>query len=291
MSTQQYDSTWIALRAVIISFFVIVGLIANGIVLQIYMGYKGNQKQASHLYIIILAWLDLISCCVILPQMPLFKYGIIPQKILGVQFSLQLQSYVFVQVAMVLDRFFAVFYPFKFHQIRRKTNIVLLIAFILIQSLTQFLGILVHVLITIIPLVAVCIFGLFTTFLAYPAIAIKLWRQNRQINPTETQRIQTLGVTSRNVKMVSETQQRTAHHIKTLKLFIAVLTLYLMSFLPLMLTMALSLKGMETPTVYLYYINNVGNPFIYFIFISSFRNDVKALFGKWFLKIRSCTST
>ena len=85
----QFDSVWIAFRVVIILVFFIFGLIANAIVLKIYMGYKGKKKQASHLCIIILAWLDLISCCIILPQMPLYGLGL-PPEILGVQFAVHL---------------------------------------------------------------------------------------------------------------------------------------------------------------------------------------------------------
>ena len=275
MSNEDVETDAIA-RYVVITVFMVLGATGNGIVLKIYMSYKKSQKHASHVYIIILAWLDLISCCVIMPQMPFARTGRVPLQVIASEFTFHLQSYVFVQVAMVLDRFFAVFYPLKFHQIRKKTNIALLIAFIVFQTITQLLIFLTDIAIFTIPLFGVCALGIVTTLVTYPAIAIRLWRHNQTLNLNENEKIYTMAMTSRHLKVLNEKQLRTTQHVKTLKLYVAVLTLYLASFIPLIIEMLT--YGAGIGLIYLYYLNNVCNPLIYYIFISKFRRDVKALF-------------
>ena len=274
MSNEDLETDSIA-RYIVIIVLMVLGTTGNGIVLKIYMNYKKSQKHASHLYIIILAWLDIISCCIIMPQMPFTRTGGIPVKVITSEFAFHLQSYVFVQVAMSLDRFFAVFYPLKFNEIRRKTNIALVIAFIVFQTITQMLIFLTDIAIFTIPLFGISALGILTTFVTYPAIAIWLWRYNHSLNSNENQQIFTIAVTSRHLKVQNEKQLRTMQHVKTLKLYVAVLMLYLISFVPLIVE--IMTHGAGIGLIYFYYLNNVCNPVIYYIFISRFRRDVKAL--------------
>ena len=65
--------------------------------------------------------------------------------------------------------------------------------------------------------------ALFVT--AYPAIAVKLWKQSRRrcINPTENQSWAMAGAAN---QVISETQQRTKHNTKILKLYVAVIVIF-----------------------------------------------------------------
>ena len=264
----------------------ITGIVGNGTVLKIY--YK-EKKQASKIYIIALAWIDLVGCVVFLPQIPFWQLVSalgLSSPVAGyisVGLMMQKQSYLFVQIAMVFDRIFAVFKPHSFNQLRRKTNLILLMIFAALQitivaSATIFYssgdstGFILAMLAYIPPfMVAFCIY-----VVAYPAIAVKLWKQNRRIGAATGNQ--------QNSNIVSESQQRTKHHIKTLKLYVAVLALFLFTFLPAVGYTIVYNLGIGTYwslymwVSYIYYINTIGNPFIYYIFIKKFRNDVRVMF-------------
>ena len=134
----------------------------------------------------------------------------------------------------------------------------------------------------------VIIFGLgfATTLIAYPAIALKLWKQSRRIKPTAAnQQNQPSAATGNPNKVISETQQRTKHHVKTLKLYVAVLVLYLFAFLSTTLV-AVDLSLKNPWVVYLYYFNSIGNPFIYYVFIEKFRDDVNVMARRIVTRLR-----
>ena len=278
-------------KIAIVSFFLIIGIIGNGIVLK---SYGKEKKQASKIYIVAQAWIDLFGCVVVLPQIPFWQSVSISENsikyVYFAQVMMQKQSYLFVQIAMVLDRIFAVFKPHSFNEMRRKTNKTLVVVFILIQALLQLSSILrlatekyvyaqVRALIYITPFVL----GFGLMLVAYPAIALKLWKQSRRIKPTAAnQQNQPSAATGNPNKVISETQQRTKHHVKTLKLYVAVLALFLVTFVTAMiLSLGDSKLNMKYSWLsYIYYFNSIGNPFIYYIFNEKFRDDVKLLFGK-----------
>ena len=187
-------------------------------------------------------------------------------------------AYLFVQLAMVFDRLLAVFLPFKFVKMRRKTNTVLAVAYCAVQVYLQVLGNIYrqrdHVVPAVLFIYAV-IFGLM--LVAYPAIALKLWKQSRRIKPTAAnQQNQPSAATGNPNKVISETQQRTKHHVKTLKLYVAVLALYLMTFISTTIATADLLQTYPW-VLYLYYVNSVGNPFLYYMFNDKFRSDVNKM--------------
>ena len=271
------SSQWIISRVVIVTFFFVTGVIGNGTVLKVYIK---EAKQASKKYIAVLAWLDLIGCTLVVPFIPSWERDLLPDQVYGGPALFHTQSYLFVQVAMVFDRIFAVYKPHNFNQLRQKTNRGLFIMFLTVHIPLQ-LQLLIDGGNLYLAIACVIIFslGFATTLIAYPAIAIKLWKQSRRIKPTAaSQQNQPSAATGNPNKVISESQQRTKHHIKTLKLYVAVLTLYLLAFFSTTLVavdQVLSLNN--TWVVYIYYFNSIGNPFIYYVFIEKFRDDVNLM--------------
>ena len=270
-------AAWITSRVLVVGVLFIGGTVGNGLVLKIF--YK-EKTYASKIYIIAMAWIDLLGCCTTLVQLPFFEAHLMPKEVYMAEAIVVVQAYLFVQLAMVFDRLFAVFLPFKFIKMRRKTNTVLAVLFcvvhVAIQTMEHILKQRVYV-VAVILAIKVILLGLM--IISYPAMAIKLWKQSRRIKPTAaSQHNQPSAATGNPNKVISESQQRTKHHIKTLKLYVAVLTLYLLAFFSTTLVavdQVLSLNN--TWVVYIYYFNSIGNPFIYYVFIEKFRDDVNLM--------------
>ena len=106
---------------------------------------------------------------------------------------------------------------------------------------------------------------------SYPAIAIKLYQQSRE----QRRRVQQAPATATNPDQAM-TEQQTRYHVKTLKIYVAVLALFIVSNVP----SAILAKNPETQfswLAYFFYFNNIGNPFIYYAFNKTFRDEVKAV--------------
>ena len=124
--------------------------------------------------------------------------------------------------------------------------------------------------------------GLLVVMVAYPAIAIKLYLQHRQIRPGNATAVLSAGnkaVANVNPAPTSQNKQNenmATKHAKALKLYLAILALYLGSFIPMTLILAL-----DAP-VFAYgpYLNHVCNVFIYCVMIKSFREQSKEIFRK-----------
>ena len=113
-------------RLCIIIFVNILSIIGNGTVLYIYRQISKQQPQSSknNRYIIIMSWLDMFFTVVIMPQVVLFELRLVNTSYLT-QTIISVTMYLLVQIAIVFDRIFAVFTPFKYGQIRDKCDKVL----------------------------------------------------------------------------------------------------------------------------------------------------------------------
>ena len=263
------NCVWIiASRTCIVLAFVIAGVIGNGTVLYIYRD-RGNkqQQQASMIYIVTMAYLDLFSLLVMLPQTVLFELDLMPESVYIAEGGIGVVCYLFVQVAMVIDRVFAVFTPFKNIRNRDRFNLVLFVIIaiyipimICVQSILLFVTnnervakIIVDIVLFVIGLTTLSII-----FAAYPAIALKLFRQKRKIHAS------TMTNTEQN-----DANKPMEAHIKALRLCGSVLALFILSFVP---NTFLSVTGIRSLN-YFYYFNHVGSPVVYYIFNEKFRND------------------
>ena len=273
----------IASRVVIVLFYVIACLATNGVVLYVY--HKKSKKDMCKLYIVTLACIDCMGCFIILPQIPFWEFGLLSDCIFLTQIIVYNPMYLFVQVAMVLDRVCAVYTPFKYLQNRNRMNRVMLATFIALQLYMQAVSIVEKCLIRsdLLYLIArlnfsaTFVVGLLIIACAYPAIVYRLNSQQKRVHGIASARNAT-GLSSGTAPIViqsNETKKRRESHVKILKLYGGVVLLFIFTHLPIVLSAIFDFRV----GVYLYFINNIGNAFIIYKFNDSFRNDVNQLLG------------
>ena len=223
-----------------------------------------------------MAYLDLYGVLILLPQTVLFEFNLMPDAVYVAEGGISVVCYLFVQVAMVIDRVFAVFLPFKYLLYRGRINKVLVISVLVYAiGMTLIQAVLLLATDTNSELAKSFIDGsLLGTFLivflmticVYPAIAVKLWRQKLKIHVN----------TIVNAKEKSVNQTREAH-IKALRLYIGVLGLFVLANAPVV---ALVITARVRSLNYFLYFNCIGNPVVYYMFNEKFRNNVVALIAK-----------
>ena len=177
----------IAAHVILVAFFLVVGVTGNAFVIYI---YSKEKKQTGRVYILALAWMDLIGCVCMLPQVAAFSYGLVNNFLFGLEGTIQAYSYSLVNLAMALDRVFAVFLPFKHIAARNKANQCLLVVFCIATTLSSALIVIAYLngmtpfLFQFILLTYVSINSVILLFLAaaYPAIAIKLYKQKKKMD-------------------------------------------------------------------------------------------------------------
>ena len=265
--------TIIITRICIVLISNILGVIGNGTVLYIYrqINRQHPQNNKKNRYIIIMAWLDLFFTAVIMPQVALFEFGLVYATFMTQSFIF-VTMYLVLQIAIVFDRVFAVFTPFKYAQNRDKSNKVLCVICIIIIVYLESVFMIDNYLKLKLPKKLlensiVCIYIVVFTIplIAYPAIAFKLWRQKRKI----------LCNTIANHQSVQASQTRAAH-IKTLRLYVGVLCLFIASYVP---NIIVGITGIHV-LIYFFFVNNIGNPVVYYILNEEFQNEVKKLVVK-----------
>ena len=119
------------------------------------------------------------------------------------------------------------------------------------------------------------ILSLITVAVAYPAIGFKLYRQAQKISP------KIFVVNENPTVMMSMTKQKkeSAIRIKTLKLYVAILSLFLVYFI----STVLWIVGHRN-FAFLRAINFCGNIFVYYVLIEKFRDEVDACVNKLFVR-------
>ena len=113
-------------HALAVTFFFVFGIVGNSIVIHIYRRKPANY--VGNLYLILIAAVDIFTCCVILPLFPFLKYMyrdpyLIPLR--RVFFLLKNwvgSTYYFLLLIMAAERCLAIFWPFTFRQLRRKLH-------------------------------------------------------------------------------------------------------------------------------------------------------------------------
>ena len=275
------DNTFIISRVLTVFTLMTVGLVGNSLVLIIYIK---NKTQAGRTFLIILSVADLFANVVTLPQIPFWELE--PLKwnaVIFPQVVLAQMTYVLVTVAMALERVLAVFTPYKYKTYRRTMlKVMVTVAMVVITCLEtgavmlfmnsddsllyDDIGLVYYV--TLLLCEAT---GLLVVMVAYPAIAIRLYRQQRQIQPANNTAASASAVGSASQ---NKQQENTAQkHAKALKLYVGILALYLTSFIPMTL---IAITG-NRAFAYGPFINHIGNVFVCFAMIKCFRNQTKQL--------------
>ena len=104
--TAEYCVYVIASRLAVVLSFMLAGVLLNGTILWI---HQRNKTLPGRLYIVMLAVLDVYGSVCLLSTAALWELRVISNPPFFHQVIFQKTSYLFVQLAMLFDRIFAVF--------------------------------------------------------------------------------------------------------------------------------------------------------------------------------------
>ena len=283
---------FVATRVTVVLLLMLAGILGNCLVLTI---YGRDKKQVEAVYIIALALLDLFSCVFLLPQVPISELSVnsdwslkvVMDKVYRTLSASCYYAYLFVQVAMALDQFIAVFRPFKYTRMRKKLNwwlfsVGALIIVIQISALIQPSNTIYRISLAFFVIILSMCFA--TLIGAYTATALKLYVQRRAIRP-QTQR--TDDIVLRAVTQATDAAttaqelaraepappgKKRAMHIQALKIYTAILLVFVVTNLA---SAAIALLGMKWLTYVGYVSRTAAHPVIYYCFVEKFRSSVK----------------
>ena len=327
-------------KTALLLLYILFGTAANSVVLVV---YGKDKKLTGRVFILCLAVIDIIACLFILPQTPMFVIHAEFESlhtfriIYGLESVILIQSYLFAQVAMALDQFIAVYFPFKHRTVGPKLKKIMLVA-----AVSTVLGLSVDPLLSIatnldnFPVLyflhtlvyrLVMILSFFALLSVYPMIVLKLYRQHRKTGPkgikvvsttrrdTE-QRATTERLPTRDLQVPDEARHRPADaetaltapgeagknvlptaesgmsttgaakptsrrdkvpakttrkmHVQAIKVYSSIFLLFTLSLVSLVLVMRTNILAFA----YVYSINHIGNPIIYYVFVPKFRETV-----------------
>ena len=281
----------------------VICLAENIVILTIYN--KSLKKEASKLYIVAMAYLDLIACFVILPQVPFWEFGLIPFEIFVIQAMVGNQMYLLVQVTMVLDRWFAVYTPTKYLRMRHQLNTVMVVIFVVLQVYLQTIHFVANYIVIDEYLQAISAVSFSSTFavgvtvigVTYPTIVYKLHKLEKKFNKvkpsvgthvTGSVTVSTVSApdshqvhpkiehSSHNINNGSEVATSASKTHKVMKVYLGILTLFIVTHVPIVVSSILGIHSV----VYLFYLNSIGNGVIIYLCNTKFRTEVKNSFAK-----------
>ena len=242
----------------------------NSIVIFIYS--RSKEIVESRIFELAFAVLDMSACALLLPTYFLSvpyagicrnEYVIEFIKISrGIAGPVAFTAYYSLLVCVAIDRFCAVFYPLQFKIMRkgyiRKMLLTVVVFQLLVAVSTKLVSFfrifsylsLLYFLAAIVAIVVIVI--LFT------AIVVRIRRNSAQRAA--------LGVGGQD-----------AQHMKAVKIFSLITAFYLLGYVPFGLALV---DILPAEFGFLYYINHVCNPIIYFAINDQFRRDVIAVFKR-----------
>ena len=174
--------------------YMLYGALTNSVVLVV---FGKDKKLTGRDFILCLAIIDIIGCLFLLPQTPILlihsqfdslqTFGII----YGIESVVIIQSYLFAQVAMALDQFVAVYFPFKHRRFGPKLKKIMLVAAVstvaslsalsLLKNATNVDSFAFLYFLYFVAYRLVIILSFLTLLVVYPLIVVKLYRQHHKI--------------------------------------------------------------------------------------------------------------
>ena len=247
----------------------LVCLTGNSAVLFFFTRSKSIAK--TRVFELAFAVLDIFVCLVLLPvfvlsPMQFIKNNnsakfvlLIAEAIVG---PIAFNGYYSLLVCVAIDRFCAVFYPLQFKIIRNAyINKMLLsvVSFTILSATAGAMGVTIFSL-YIINLTVMFIFSVIAILVIvvlFTAIVVRIRRNSAQRAA--------LGV-----------EEEDGQHLRAVKMFCLITAFYLLGYVPF----GFSKSGLVAREFeFLYFVNHLCNPFIYFIFNTPFRGQVINLFS------------
>ena len=213
-------------KTALLLLYILFGTAANSVVL---VAYGKDKKLTGRVFILCLAIIDVTACLFFLPQVPMYIIHVrfhseslnIFRGIYHIESVVLIQSYMFAQVAMSLDQYVAVYFPFKHRKVAPKMKkIMLAVSMCMIGAVSSNAVLsrstkLINFRAWDLATFAVHLLEMFLSFLTlliiYPMIVVKLYRQHRKVGPPKAN-----DVNSRVV--VSTTNRATGQRTATVQL-------------------------------------------------------------------------
>ena len=344
-------------KTALLLLYMLFGVVTNFMVVLV---YAKDKKLTGRVFILCLAIIDIVACLFVLPQTPIFlihaQFDSLQTFLIVYRFETMalIQSYLFAQVAMSLDQFVAVYFPFKHRKFGHKLKKIMLVV-----ALSTVGGLSVHQILSIVTNLAnfpvwtilysvvfrlVMSLSFLTLLVVYPMIVLKLYQQHHKICPkavvssvvsttlreaeqrSTTQQLSTRALkvpqdgrhgpieaetvfttteergkdmaasvesarrttagaaksdTAReppsNVANLSRQKHETAQskatrkmHVQAIKVYSSIFLLFTLSLVSLVMIILTHISVFA----YVYSINHVGNPIIYYVFVPKFREAV-----------------
>ena len=310
----------LVVRVLFVVFTMIVGIAGNALILVICMETKTLSGRQ---FLITLAVIDLFGVTVVISQTIPWEQGLMSTSPIFAQAALMQMSYMFVTVAMALDRVLAVFKPYRYKAYRRQMLKIMAVLFGVVicylEAGTTYVALVEPDREPVFHMTYVACYGigLMVIVIAYPSIAVKLYRQDHKVRaassgafalrtvsqasyarvpipPTQASasnaraKIPPTQASASNARAAMPPTLAAANenagsadtskgkHINALKLYLAILVLFLISFIPTGLVVVLNSKVFA----YFTHLNNVGNVFIYYYLIKTFRKRTNQLLSR-----------
>lgn len=278
----EFEHSSILQHALAVLIFAALGLFGNGLTIHIYRK-KITKGGGGNYYIQALAIVDIFALCTLLPMNP-FMTTILPRMkhdfmtvyniyvILASSVALQ---YLWILLAMTIERLVAVFKPLKIKLLRKPIQ-----RSILGLSLSHFALKVFHfflltfklsdtISMVIYKLDEVIVFLILSAILvAYPAIIYKLLRHGSAMSECTDTNAEHEPANRRSMA-------RRLQNLTAVRIFIALFLLLIVSYIP---TIAFTTGLVNQPMLtYLYFINHTGNPIAYYVINERFRKEVNLL--------------
>lgn len=182
-----FERTSVLVHILAVSFFFLVGLVENPLVIYIYSSRK-RDCQSDSTYVISLAVLDIIACGVIAPQFPFLRYYGANINLYLTFFSWIMLCYLYILVAMSLERLCAVLFPMTYrrtlHRHKYFAVTIFTVTFILIYLTNyplQGVGSNIRGFWNRILIISSTLVSFMTILVTYIVIVRRLYRQGRKI--------------------------------------------------------------------------------------------------------------
>ena len=272
------DIDWFRLTWVVMTSLLIftIGMLGN--VTTIYIYTRSKKLRRNKVFEILLAVMDIYA---LLFPLSIFTYSVYHQtrsldKIIVLLLEGLAHGYYTTILCSTICRFVAVFHPFKFNMFFEKWRIrfvvTIVVLFVVVTIRTFFVHFVFYLddsALYLLDLAVLTLLSFSTIFVLFARIIHKLSKMNR------------VGVAGNNMEMVGRGEnvapptQTREKHVVAVKTFGAVTACLLISY---GIGFVVAAQLLPLSFMYLYYINHICNPFIYFFVNQEFRSSVRRLY-------------
>ena len=261
--------------------FFILGMLGN--TLTIYIFARNKKERKNKVFELILAGFDVYAMVVSLPlhAVHFFKDPIISVEVKNTIAVPCIHGYHITILCSAICRYVAVFYPYKFglfFEKWQKRFFVIIFSFVFLVFTRMFI-VEIHFGLKgmFYDRIVLTFSSLAIIFILYIKITLKIKTFNNTVRPTPT--VQSIAMTQISSDQIQAQTQPGAQnilinrkrHLVALKTFgavtICLMTSYCLKFLTL-------IGYLPLPLIYLYFLNHISNPPIYYMFNKEYRKQV-----------------